>query len=435
MPKVQKKNMTKPLRHNPLAQDITQEEDNKNLRRNPRTKRRDQNAGDEEGGAVPSSVAKKVLEIVSAQKADEDDDFGDFKDDDAVGGKAGADDGMEDEEEEVDVEVDEDGYIQGIDLSEEDEKAMRLFLPGKEGQKAGPTLADIILQKIQEHDARKDGQGGGGGGDDGAASEAGGLSAKVIQVYTEIGKWLKNYKSGKLPKAFKVIPSLTNWEEVLSLTSPLTWSKASMYEASAIFVSNLNPKMAQRFFNLVLLPAVRQDIAEHKKLNFHYYRALRKSLFKPAAFFKGIVLPLAAESCTLREAMIIGSVLQKASVPVMHVAAVVVRLCGMTPWYGTTSIILAAVLNKKYALPVKVVEILVAHFCAFAAETMALPLVWHKALLVFVQRYKFELDADQKRRLKELLRVHWHDAVGLEIRREINASKPEQGDPEAMKIG
>ncbi|CAE8656142.1 unnamed protein product, partial [Polarella glacialis] len=149
----------------------------------------------------------------------------------------------------------------------------------------------------------------------------------------------------------------------------------------------------------------------------------------------GIVLPLAAESCTLREAMIIGSVLQKASVPVMHVAAVVVRLCGMTPWYGTTSIILAAVLNKKYALPVKVVEILVAHFCAFAAETMALPLVWHKALLVFVQRYKFELDADQKRRLKELLRVHWHDAVGLEIRREINASKPEQGDSEAMQIG
>lgn len=30
-------------------------------------------------------------------------------------------------------------------------------------------------------------------------------------------------------------------------------------------------------------------------------RALRKSLFKPAAFFKGILLPLAAENCTLRE--------------------------------------------------------------------------------------------------------------------------------------
>eukprot|EP00972_Heterocapsa_arctica_P088860 13104446-Heterocapsa_arctica.AAC.1 len=63
-----------------------------------------------------------------------------------------------------------------------------------------------------------------------APTEAGGgagLSEKVMQVYSEIGKWLKNYKSGKLPKAFKVIPSLTNWEEVLSLTNPLNWSPAA----------------------------------------------------------------------------------------------------------------------------------------------------------------------------------------------------------------
>lgn len=56
--------------------------------------------------------------------------------------------------------------------------------------------------------------------------------------------------------------------------------------ATRIFTSNLNPRMAQRYFNLVLLPRVRDDIAEYKKLNFHLYMALKKSLFKPAAFFK-----------------------------------------------------------------------------------------------------------------------------------------------------
>mmetsp|Transcript_42840 Transcript_42840/g.100056 ORF Transcript_42840/g.100056 Transcript_42840/m.100056 type:complete len:208 (+) Transcript_42840:213-836(+) len=207
-----------------------------------------------------------------------------------------------------------------------------------------------------------------------------------------------------------------------------------MYQASVIFVSNLNPRMAQRFFNLVLLPAVRQDIAEHKKLNFHYYRALRKSLFKPAAFFKGILLPMAAESCTLREAVIMGSVLGKASVPVMHVAASIVRLCTMTPWYGTTAILLAAQLNKKYALPLKVIECLVAHFCAFAGEDKILPLVWHRALLIFVQRYKFDLSADQKRRIKELLRVHFHESVGPEIRRELAAKQEEMASGD-MEIG
>lgn len=197
-----------------------------------------------------------------------------------------------------------------------------------------------------------------------------------------------------------------------------------MYEAVNIFASNLNPRMAQRFFNLVLLPAVRQDIAENKKLNFHYYRALRKALFKPAAFFKGLLLPLATESCTLREATILSSVMGKASVPVMHAAASIVRLCVMTPWYGTTSILLASLLNKKYSLPVRVMESLVAHFYSFTKEQTVLPIVWHKALLVFAQRYKFDLNDEQKRRIRDLLKVHFHEAVGIEIRRELNATKP-----------
>lgn len=65
-----------------------------------------------------------------------------------------------------------------------------------------------------------------------------------------------------------------------------------MYQATRIFASNLKDSMAQRFFNLVLFPRVRDDIAEYKRLNFHLYQALRKALFKPGAFMKGILLPL-----------------------------------------------------------------------------------------------------------------------------------------------
>lgn len=65
-----------------------------------------------------------------------------------------------------------------------------------------------------------------------------------------------------------------------------------MYQATRIFASNLKEKMAQRFFNLVLLPRIRDDIMQYKKLNFHLYQALRKALFKPAAFMKGILIPL-----------------------------------------------------------------------------------------------------------------------------------------------
>jgi essential nuclear protein 1 len=53
--------------------------------------------------------------------------------------------------------------------------------------------------------------------------------------------------------------------------------------------------MAQRFFHLIVLPNVRLNIRDspNKKLNPHLFNALKKSLFKPAAFFRGILLPLA----------------------------------------------------------------------------------------------------------------------------------------------
>ena len=65
-----------------------------------------------------------------------------------------------------------------------------------------------------------------------------------------------------------------------------------MFQATRLFASNFNPKLAQRFYNLVLLPRVRDDLSEYKRLNFHLFMALKKAIFKPAAFFKGILLPI-----------------------------------------------------------------------------------------------------------------------------------------------
>jgi len=119
---------------------------------------------------------------------------------------------------------------------------------------------------------------------------------------------LKTYSSGKLPKVFHIIPNLSNWEEILFLTNPDSWSPAAVYKGTKMFASNLNSKLAQRFFYLVLLPAVRSNIVTYKKLNYHLYMALKKAVFKPQAFFKGIILPLAMDASS-REAVIVGSIL------------------------------------------------------------------------------------------------------------------------------
>ena len=49
--------------------------------------------------------------------------------------------------------------------------------------------------------------------------------------------------------------------------------------------------------------------------------------------FPGILLPLAMENCTLQEAAIISSVLKKVSIPPLHSAAAMIKLCELKPWY------------------------------------------------------------------------------------------------------
>ena len=48
---------------------------------------------------------------------------------------------------------------------------------------------------------------------------------------------------------------------------------------------------AQRFLALVLLPHVRQNVQENKRLHFALFQAMKKAAFKPDAFYKVCSLP------------------------------------------------------------------------------------------------------------------------------------------------
>lgn len=44
------------------------------------------------------------------------------------------------------------------------------------------------------------------------------LSPEVQEMCSQIGNVLAKYRSGPLPKMFKVIPKMRNWEELVYLT-------------------------------------------------------------------------------------------------------------------------------------------------------------------------------------------------------------------------
>ena len=338
-----------------------------------------------------------------------------------------------------------------VEVSAEDEAALLAFAADPEAAKGTRSLADVILAKVRAV-AGEEAEAEAAAAAAAAAAPATpgraqaqqqqrrddnsnhnqlptppGIDERVATVYRGVGRILSRYTAGRLPKAFKVIPSLRNWEDILYLTDPSEWSPHATFQATRLFVSSLNTRLAQRFLALVLLPAVRRDIQQNRRLHFALYQAMRKAAYKPDAFYKGLLLPLCASGdCTLREAVIAASVLARASLPPLPSAAALLRLADM-PFTGINSFFIRALIDKRYALPYRVVDALVDHFSNFENEDRQLPVVWHHSLLAFVRRYGSEIRAEDRPVLQRLVRAQYHHLVSPEITRELSAAGPRGG--------
>lgn len=321
----------------------------------------------------------------------------------------------------------------------------------------GTDLASLILSKIAQHEAGQTQTADSRSIQDPTFpfdDEPPPLPPKAIEVYRTIGQLLSRQRSGPLPKPFKIIPSLPLHQiaELLDLTQPIAWTPYAHYMSVRLFIST-KPHVAQPYLTNILLPSIRDSIHETKKLHSHLYNALKRALYKPACFFKGLLFPLLeSETCTLREAQIIASAISRVSVPVLHSAAALLRLCEMGAEMFTASartedrndgpvnIFIRCLLEKKYALPYKVVDALVFHFVRFKAidpETESgdvkmagqteegglsqykLTVLWHQCLLAFAQRYRNDVTEDQREALLDLVQSRGHKQIGPEVRREL----------------
>ncbi|QSZ32298.1 hypothetical protein DSL72_001872 [Monilinia vaccinii-corymbosi] len=452
-------------RHNPLEDDLTASGPLKT--KSGKRKSRNEHEGE---NFVDSKSSRRILKI-GQELADEveaeskaakpnaafnfDSRFEDEEDEPEFGEEDGEEWGDDDEVPEL------------VELAPEDRDTFGKFFPAEddpsqmlkeswggadeadqEGQ--GTDLTALILERIAQFEAKQSGQPGAGSA--GPQDDGFFVHPKVLEVYTKIGLILSRYKSGKLPKPFKILPTIPNWEQILEITRPDKWTPNACYEATRIFVSR-TPMIAQRFVEMVLLEKVREDIHETNHLNVHLFKALKKALYKPAAFFKGFLFPLVGSStCTLREARIISGVLVRVSIPVLHSAAAIKGLCDIaaqessagTEGGGATNIFIKALLDKKYALPYQVIDALVFHFIRFRSVDPAsvrpedigsgmegvtslkdtkLPVIWHQCLLSFAQRYRNDITEDQRESLLDLLNVKGHSQIGPEVRRELLAGR------------
>mgnify|MGYP001617264321 FL=1 len=319
-------------------------------------------------------------------------------------------------------EFDDLGAAYGID--EDEARILERLQPQTNVQRR--TLADIILEKIKEKEDAKAQEAADETGSlaDTARSHGGaidGVDPRIRKVYLAIGAVLKTYTSGRIPKAFKSLPHIKNWETLLFLTGPHEWSPHATYAATRIFAAHLNERMAQRFYSAVLYPIIHDYMTNNKNLHPALYMAVKKALFKPIAFYKGFLLPLCEEGeCTLREALVIGSVLQKMHLPPVPTAVAIAKLTFL-PFTSSTCVLLRVLIDKRMALPFQPIDALVKYFHKFTQshKGQTLPVLWHQTFLTFVQRYKGELTSPQIELIKQACTAHFHHMITPEVRREL----------------
>lgn len=99
-----------------------------------------------------------------------------------------------------------------------------------------------------------------------------------------------------------------------------------MVQAVNIFASNFDPLRAEEFYKTWLVPSVKRDLANSKKLNVHLYEALKKALYKTNAWFKGIMFEFCTEQTLLREIKVIESLISKMSIPVISASVAMLKL-------------------------------------------------------------------------------------------------------------
>jgi essential nuclear protein 1 len=158
------------------------------------------------------------------------------------------------------------------------------------------------------------------------------------------------------------------------------------------------------------MPTVREDLKKNKKLNFHYFEALRKAIYKTNAWFQAVVLFLCENNATSREIQIVETLLKQMSLPPLSSAVAMIKMTQMKPNPATIHF-LKALIEKKYKLPKKVVDNLAEFFLNFRDSEEELTVAWHQAFLSFCSQYSSSFDEMLKVSLKNVADRHKHHLI------------------------
>ncbi|RCH78898.1 snoRNA-binding rRNA-processing protein [Rhizopus stolonifer] len=225
---------------------------------------------------------------------------------------------------------------------------------------------------------------------------------KVAQVYKKMGQSLAHFTTvDTLPKAIKIIPSLSNWDAVLFLTCPSNWSSEAVLQITLLFLNHIKAIQTKQYFEYVLVHAIKSNLIQHNyvRLDSALYQCLQKAILShPGIFFKGYLFPQSELGClSLAEAMILRDMMT--GIPVVYTTMALLQFstCSITL---PVSLLMDALVNQRQPLPYRVIDALVYHY--FNQSTVV-PCIWYQTLDTFISVYHTDMVPIHKKKLLDTI--------------------------------
>ncbi|TGZ59900.1 hypothetical protein CRM22_008826 [Opisthorchis felineus] len=232
---------------------------------------------------------------------------------------------------------------------------------------------------------------------------------------------LKHYRSGPLPKTVKMLPHLPGWEGLLEILKPLEWTIHAYPRVVKVFASK-GREPALHFYENYLLPKVKQDIEENRRLSVHMFEALIASMFRAEEFVSGVFLPWIQSDMSKTEGVILAHLIKKATLK-SRFAAVALALTLEEDFSIPRSLVIEALLSKRYNMPEAALSRVIQYFLSFDKDCTAyytdenrMPVTWFRTLLLFLESYRHCVLPDDRTSLIKLCRRHEHPQITAEIR-------------------
>ena len=223
------------------------------------------------------------------------------------------------------------------------------------------------------------------------------LQPKLLKILERASLFLKVYRSGKIPKIIRILPCLKNFEEVLWLTRPDIWSEQAIVTLTRFFLPKLDKNQLSRFYSLVLAPRLQETIFRSKTYSVHIKKAIKISSMHPSIFFSSIILPICeSKSCTIKEGVLLSSIIWKYKFPRSIIMSTLVRLI-KEPITSTKCMILRVILSKNYLISLRIIDLLIDFFNLYNNKIIS---SHYKTLfLVFLRNYSNFISIEDRKKI------------------------------------